>query len=275
MSISPNLSNSNTIDWNEMSKTFDRWLPYIQPVAEALISLADLSEGQEILDVAAGTGEPSLTIARRFGSKIHITAVDGAEAMVAVANEKRRKEGLSNAIFLPMKAEALAFPTDRFDRVISRFGVMLFDNPLQGLKEMRRVLKPGGKITIAVWDEFHRIKSLHLIWELIMKRLPAKERPPLPKMADLGPPGKLETLLHDAGFQEFQIRTLPLLYHFDTFETYWTINTESGTLREPLDRFSPFEQEEMKREASQQILPFSKNGKIVMENQALLASAVK
>lgn len=257
-----------------MSKSFDRWLPYIQPVAEALISLADLSEGDEILDVAAGTGEPSLTIARRFGSTVRITAVDGAEAMVAVAEEKRRKEGLSGVTFQPMKAEALAFPSNRFDRVISRFGVMLFDDPLQGLKEMRRVMKPGGKMAIAVWSEFHRIESLHLIWELIMKRLPPEARPPLPKMADLGPPGKLEALLKNAGFTRFEIKPLLLSYTFDDFETYWTINTESGTLREPLDRFSAEEQEEIKREASRRTAPFFKDGKIIMQNQALLATAM-
>jgi len=258
-----------------MSKTFDRWLPYIQPVAEALISLADLSDGHDVLDVAAGTGEPSLTIARRFGSKVRLIGVDGAEAMVSVANEKLRKERLSGVTFLQMKAESLAFPSDRFDRVISRFGVMLFDNPLQGLKEMRRVMKPEGKMAIAVWSEFHRIESLHLIWELIMKRLPVEERPPLPKMADLGPPGKLEALLRGAGFKRFEIKPLPLRYTFDDFETYWAINTESGTLREPLDRLSPAEQEAVKREASARMAPFQREGRIVMRNQALLAAAVK
>ncbi len=275
MSIPADSSRTNAIDWNEASKTFDRWLPYIQPVAEALLSLADLSEGHEILDVASGTGEPSLTIARRFGSTLQITAVDGAEAMVAIANEKLRREGLSGVTFQQMKAEALAFPSNQFDRVISRFGVMLFDDSLLGLKEMRRVLKEGGTLAISVWGEFHRIQSIHLIWELIMKRLPLKERPSLPKMADLGHTGKLEALLQSAGFRQFQIRPLPLLYRFDDFETYWTITTESGTLREPLDRFTPAEQEEIKEEALQCISSFVREGKIIMENQALLANAVK
>jgi ubiquinone/menaquinone biosynthesis C-methylase UbiE len=275
MSIPPNPLQNNTIDWNKMSQTFDRWLPYIQPVAEALISLADLSEGHQILDVAAGTGEPSLTIARRFGSAVRITAVDGAEAMVAVADEKLRKEGLSGVTFQQMKAEALTFPSNRFDRVISRFGVMLFDDPLQGLKEMRRVMKPGGKMAIAVWSEFHRIEALHLIWELIMKRIPPEARPPLPKMADLGPPGKLQALLLEAGFKQVEIRPFLLSYAFDDFETYWTISTESGTLREPLDRFSRVKQEEIKIEVSRRMGAFQKDGKIVMKNQALLAGAIK
>lgn len=137
------------------------------------------------------------------------------------------------------------------------------------------MMKPGGKMAVAVWSEFHRIESLHLIWELIMKRLPAAARPPLPKMADLGPPGKLEALFRDAGFERFEIKPLLLSYTFDDFETYWTINTESGTLREPLDRFSPAEQEAIKNETAKLIAPFKKDGKITMANQALLAGAVK
>ncbi|MBI3805621.1 MAG: class I SAM-dependent methyltransferase [Nitrospirae bacterium] len=268
-------SNPGAIDWNEMAKSFDRWLPYIQPVAEALIASADLSKGQQLLDVAAGTGEPSLTIARRFGPHLRITAIDGAEAMVGIAREKGQREGLSSVTFLQMKAEALGFETERFDRVISRFGVMLFDDPILGMKEMRRVLKTGGKMAIAVWGEFNQIRSIHLIWERILKRLPQDRRPPTPKMADLGPPGKLEALFQSAGFRDVRITPLRLEYTFDDFETYWKINTESGTLKAPLDQFSPIDQEKIKQETSLAISAYRKNGKIVIENRALLATTIK
>lgn len=258
-----------------MAKTFDRWLPYIRPVAERLLSLANLAEGQEVLDVAAGTGEPSLTIARRFGAKIRVTAIDGAEGMVSAAEEKRKRERLAGVTFQQMKAESLLFPTESFDRVISRFGVMLFDDPLQGLKEMRRVLKTGGRMTIAVWGDLHEIPSVHLIWKTIMERLPPEEALPTPRMANLGPPGKLEGLLQAAGFNPFEIFPLPLVYPFDDFESYWKISTESGTLREPLDRFSPVEQEEIKRETFDRTASYRQNGKIVFENRALLATALK
>lgn len=258
-----------------MAETFDRWLPYIQPVAEALISAADLAEGQRILDVASGTGEPSLTIARRFGPRLRITGVDGAEAMVKIAAEKAAREKLSGVDFRQMKAEALGLKSEQFDRVLSRFGVMLFDDPLAGMKEMRRVLKTGGKMAVAVWGEFSQIRSIHLIWEIIIKRLPQNERPALPKMADLGPAGKLEALLRSAGFQNFQIKPLPLRYTFDDFERYWQINTESGTLRAPLDQFSPEEQEKIKQEAAAAVAPYRRHGKIVIENLALLAAATK
>lgn len=263
------------IDWNERAKTFDRFLPLIQPVANRLISLADISEGQEILDVASGTGEPSLTLSRRFGNRIRLTGVDGADAMVAVANEKVQREGLEGLTFRQMKAEHLTFPPDQFDRVLSRFGVMLFDDPIGGLREMRRVLKPGGKMAIAVWGEFHRIKSLYHTWEALMKRLPEEERLPAPKMADLGSPGKLDALLREAGFRQCEITPFSLVYQFDDFESYWKISTETGALKEPLDRLSPAEQEDLKKEVRELTSLYQQNGKLTFQNDVLLALAVK
>lgn len=268
-------SPSKEIDWNEMAKSFDRWLPFIQPVADQLISLAEISEGQKILDVASGTGEPSLTISRRFGNRISLTGVDGAEAMVAAAHEKVQREGLQGLSFRQMKAEHLTFPSNQFDRVISRFGVMLFDNPSAGLQEMRRVLKEGGKMAIAVWGEFPKMESLYHTWEALMKRLPEEERLPTPKMADLGSPGKLEALLLEAGFKKYTVKPFPLIYRFDDFDSYWKISTEAGALKEPLDRLSPSDQRELKEEVLKKTAPYREKNQIRFQNDVLLAVAVK
>jgi ubiquinone/menaquinone biosynthesis C-methylase UbiE len=267
--------NGREIDWNERAKSFDRWLPFIQPVADQVISLAEISDGQKVLDVASGTGEPSLTIARKFGSRIDLTGVDGAEAMVAAADGKVQSEKLQGVSFQRMKAERLAFPSSHFDRVISRFGVMLFDDPLAGVREMRRVLKEGGKMSIAVWGEFHKMESLHHTWEALMNRLPEEDRLPTPKMADLGSPGKLEALLLEAGFKNYEVKPFPLIYRFDHFDAYWQISTDAGSLKEPLDRLSPADQSALKEEVRKKTAPFQQRDWIQFQNDVLLAVAVK
>lgn len=261
-----------------MAEAFDRWLPYIQPIAEALIDIADISEGHAILDVASGTGEPSLTLARRYGHQgISIIGVDGAEAMVARANQKAEAEGLNCLTFQSMKAEALDFDNARFDRVISRFGVMLFDDPPRGISEMRRVLRHGGKMAIAVWGEFHKNPSLYLIWDVLMKAMPEADQPAMPRIGRLGADGVLETLLEESGFEEdhFEVNPFMLTYRYDDFESYWEISTSAGMLKEPLDSFSASQQEDIKAEVEQRCRPYWKDGGLVFQNQALLASCVK
>lgn len=259
-----------------MAEAFDRWLPYIQPVAEALIDLADISAGHRILDVASGTGEPSLTLARRHHHQnIQIIGIDGAEAMVQRANQKAEAEGLSCLSFQQMSAENLRFENAKFDRVISRFGVMLFDDPAKGLDEMRRVLRHEGKMAIAVWGEFHLIEGLFLIWDTLMKVMPKADHPSFPRIGKLGAPGALETLLEEAGFEDFDVNPFSLSYRYDNFESYWKTNTEADLLKEPLDTLSPAKKEALKKEVEALASSYQKDGQFVFENEALLASAIK
>jgi len=269
-------SQETAADWNEMAGAFDRWLPYIQPVAEALIDLADVAPGHQVLDVASGTGEPSLSLARRYAKQgIKIVGVDGAEAMVRLATKKASAAGFSNLTFQQMQAEALSFSKASFDRVISRFGVMLFDDPLKGLQEMRRVLRPDGKIAIAVWGEFHEISSLYLLWDLFISEMPPEKRPPMPRIGRMGPPGKLEALLREAGFQEIEVKPLSVPYRFESFDSYWAVSTDAGLLKAPLETFSPEQQKRIRDIAEARSAPFCKNGTLIFQNKALLASAVK
>ncbi|GEM_PF-2881678 len=261
-----------------MAEAFDRWLPYIQPVAETLIDMADISQGHAILDVASGTGEPSLTLARRYAKAgISVVGVDSAEAMVARANKKAEIEGLTCLKFRQMKAEALDFENAQFDRVISRFGVMLFDDPLRGVSEMRRVLRHGGKMVVAVWGAFHEVPSLHLIWEVLMKAMPEEERPPAPRIGRLGARTDLEALLEEAGFEEDKLEITPFIlnYHYDDFESYWEISTSAGILKEPFDTFSAEAQADLKKEVEKLSLSYCENGQLIFKNKALLALAGK
>lgn len=266
----------SAIDWNDMAEVFDRWLPYIQPLADALIDLADISQGNAVLDVASGTGEPSLTLARRYRNQnVNIIGVDSAEAMVKRATKKAKKEGLTGLRFQRMRAEALDFPSERFDRVVSRFGLMLFDDPLSGVREIRRVLKPDGSAAIAVWGEFHRLPSIYLIWEQLMRAMPEEKRPHLPRIGKLGPPRKLEALLKNAGFEAIEIKPYILTYRFDDFESYWSVNTHAGLLKEPLDTFSPLQGQAIKDEVEALSNAYRRNGELVFKNEAILALAKK
>ena len=138
-------------DWDRIAEKFDLWLPQIAPVGEALLEVLGARPGERIIDLASGTGEPALTLARRMQGRLEIIGTDAAEGMVRVAEAKAKKEKLRGISFKCMPAEHLTLADASFDRGLCRFGVMLFADSFKGLQELRRVLKTGGAFAIAVW----------------------------------------------------------------------------------------------------------------------------
>ena len=118
---------------------------------EMMLELAGIQAGSGVLDVAAGTGESTLVAAARVGSKGHVVAADVSASMLNVAAEAARKAGLANVETRVMNAENLELDTDSVDAVICRIALMLFPNPAKALAEMRRVVKPGGKVAVMVY----------------------------------------------------------------------------------------------------------------------------
>ena len=119
---------------------FSRWAPR---VAEA----AQLQPGQRVLDVACGTGVLARHVAVRLGQHDLVTGVDVNGGMLAVAN------GLAPAItWRQAPAESLPFDDASFDAVVSQFGLMFFEDRAAAVAEMLRVLVPGGRLTVAVWE---------------------------------------------------------------------------------------------------------------------------
>ena len=103
----------NQPDWNRIAEKFDIWLPQIAPVGEALLDSLDIVPGDRVLDLASGTGEPALTLARRNRGDIEIVGIDSAEGMVRVAQAKVGAENLSGIRFECMPAEDLRFADHR------------------------------------------------------------------------------------------------------------------------------------------------------------------
>ncbi len=120
------------------------------PATEKMLDLADLRTGNRVLDVAAGTGDQTLMAARRVGPSGFVLAIDISTAMLTNAAEAIRKAGLTNVETRIMDAENLDLEVDFFDAVICRLGLQAFPNPPKAISGMRRVVKPGGKVTALV-----------------------------------------------------------------------------------------------------------------------------
>ena len=123
--------------------------------SRALIAAARIRPGQKVLDLASGTGEPALAIARLVQPTGMVTALDLSKAMLDTARERAEKLGITNMDFRVGPMDVLDFEDHTFDVVTCRFGLMFADDAGAAMKEARRVLVPGGRIAVIVHGPRH------------------------------------------------------------------------------------------------------------------------
>src|SRR6266851_3887329 len=166
------------------------------PVTQALVEDGLIGRGHTVLDIATGPGEPALTVAALVGPGGKVIGIDPAPEMVEAGRRAAQTLGFNNAQFEVASADHLPFPADSFDAVVSRFGVMFFPSPVEGVREMLRVLKPGRRLALAVWH-FAERNPFHYVLQRVVERYidsppPASDAPDAFRFAS---PGKLQDVL--------------------------------------------------------------------------------
>jgi ubiquinone/menaquinone biosynthesis C-methylase UbiE len=176
-------------------------------VTEAVVQAARIVPGIRVLDVACGSGEPSISIATLLKENGQVVGMDMAEAPLQVARERAQKRGLRNTEFLRGDVHALPFEDESFDRVTSRLGVMFFSDLGKALSEMRRVLKVGGRVALLAWGAMEQPYFDTTIGTARRLRpeleVPATAR----QMFKFGVPDTLGAALRKAGFAEVDEQT--------------------------------------------------------------------
>lgn len=265
----------NQPDWDSIAEKFDLWLPHIAPVGETLIKALAAQENDTVLDMASGTGEPAITLAQSGINGLTVTGIDAAAGMVRVAQNKIEKLGLDNISFQSMPAEAVSFDDNSFDRVICRFGLMLFENPDKGASEMYRLLKPGGRFALAVWGTPETMPTLHWSYQVFSKYVPEEHYPPLIKVTSLGGPRVLDELLQRAGFTDFSTERKTFNYEFDSLKAYWDVVEQSDILKQQYDALPETERNNVRDEIGQFARDFVVDGRLVIPHEYILATGVK
>lgn len=200
--------------WQEAAAAWDRWGPTLEswlgPATEAMLDAAGVRPGARVLDVAAGAGGQTLAAARRVGPEGHVLATDISPAILEYAAATARDAGLANVETRELDGESLAGVQDAsFDAVISRVGLIYFPDQQGALAEMRRVLRPGGRVAAVVYStpESNRFFSVPVG---IIRRL-AELGPPLPGQPgpfSLGGEGALAAAYEQAGFRDVQVQAV-------------------------------------------------------------------
>ena len=138
--------------WDLASRDYEAlWQAQLAPARDALFAWAALRAGEAVLDVACGTGLVALPAAAAVGPRGRVCGVDIAGRMVEAAAAGAAARGFNHATFERMDAESLALPDAAFDVVFCALGLMYVPDPCAALREMRRVVRPGGRVLLAVW----------------------------------------------------------------------------------------------------------------------------
>lgn len=121
------------------------------PATDLMLDLAHINVGSRVLDIAAGDCDQSIAAAKRVGPTGYVLAVDIAEGMLEIGAQFAREAGFRNIETQVMDGGNLDLPEASFDAVICRFALMYLPDPVSGLRGMKRVLKPGGRVSMVVY----------------------------------------------------------------------------------------------------------------------------
>ena len=266
--------------WNKFSPSWKKWddlnMDLLKPMGDEIIRSINPRGAEVVLDIAAGTGEPGLTIATMLkGGKVVIT--DLSEDMLEIARENALKRDIKNIETRVCDVCALPFADNTFDAISCRLGFMFFPDMLLAAKEMVRVLKPGGKIATSVWNVLENNFWITAILETISRHidLPAP-LPGAPGMFRCAKEGLISDLFLQAGLKNIKQKEITAKMHFKTADIYWDMMTEVITLVVlALNNAEDDIKENIRKEVYHLLDQKYPDGNILMDSSALLIEGVK
>ena len=217
--------------WEELAPRWERGRELLwestRAVSEWVVDALDPQLGQTILDLAAGTGETGFLAAGRLGATGKLISSDRSPNMVETAERVAPLFGVANAEFRVLDAERIELPDASIDGVLSRFGYVLKGDPPPALREVRRVLRPGGGFAFAVWAERQQNRWMTVPAEVMVERGHlAPQSDADVRLSERRNPASIRSLLRESGFGAAELEEMPVSYRFANAEELWFFVSE-------------------------------------------------
>jgi SAM-dependent methyltransferase len=203
-------------------------------ITEALLGLSQPAPGARVLELACGPGGLGLAAAELVGEAGEVVLSDVAPEMAAIAEARAAERGLRNVRTRILDLEQIDEPDGSYDVVLCREGLMLVPDPARAAREMSRVLRPGGRVALAVWGPRQRNPWLSVVFDAVSVQLGGPVPPPgMPGPFSLDDAEELARLLSAAGLTEIQVAEVPTPYHAASVDEWWA---RTSALAGPLAR---------------------------------------
>jgi ubiquinone/menaquinone biosynthesis C-methylase UbiE len=231
---------------------------------EQLVQAVGIGPGQQVLDVACGRGAVLLPAAQRTGPSGRAVGIDLSDQMVSATLAEARGRGLAVEASL-MDAEHLDFPDATFDRVLCGFGIMFFPRLQDALAEVRRVLKPDGRLGVSTW-QVSQVEDLGAVLAAAGIALP-------PQPGWVSQPEQLARLLTEAGLADVDVQASNHAFTYASLDQYWQ-NARGTGLRMALDKLDTEQAERVRASLADRLRPYqSPDAGVSVPATALLATA--
>lgn len=216
---------STPVPWNLVAEGYDQYAaPFFNAFSRRAIELVSPGPASEALDVACGPGSTTQQLA---AAGHRVCAVDFSEKMLQRCRLRLQSQGLGDVQIQQMDGQALTFEDNRFDVAFSMFGLMFFPDRAKGFAELRRTLRPGGKVAVSSWCPLEAspgMKAMFSAFEAVRPEPPDGDPPSF----DLEDPKNLEAELLAAGFGQVQVHQVTEQIPVDNIEELWNGLSQSS-----------------------------------------------
>ncbi len=258
--------------WDKAADLYENsWYRQLKPAQDKLLEMADLQEGEKIIDIACGTGLVSFPAALKVGVNGFVLGTDISEKMIEVSRKAARDTNFTNIHFERMDAEELQAENDSYNAALCALGLMYVPDPVKALQEMHRVLIPGGRAMVAVWGRRQQCGWAE-IFEIVDRRVSSEV---CPMFFHLGNPDVLRKSFDAAGFSDFIAERINTTLLYNSGDEACAAAFGGGPVALPYHKFTDAVKEEVHAEYLDSIAAYRNENGYAVPGEFVVVKGLK